>query len=220
MARRARWRARTGPAPASERSRAGSRGRSRSPRAASGGAMTATTGAQPISPRSRASRIPPSARNVAPMAWAKRGGYSCSSSCGGPRRRARRTGGHARPSSQYRVPNAALIPRAMPMSGTAHARSRTSAAVRRTADRPALNRWPRGSMRRPTAETVMGWASLCERARGRVGVRRRAGGVGQAVSRPIHAHGAPSSRTMSSTRVGAVARKERTFGAELIWSRA
>ena len=93
-------------------------------------------------------------RPSAPSACAKRGGNSCSSSRGGAMRRSRRTYGHGRPSTEYRVPKRALMPSARASSATTMGRPATKPRARMATLSAAPNRWPRGSMRRPSSAVV------------------------------------------------------------------
>ena len=88
--------------------RAASAGRRRRRRAASRATGRPTTNASVAS-----------ARNVPPIAWAKRGGYSCSGSVG-PSCSARRMSGHGGRAGTGGVPNAAETSRFRPTSAASH----------------------------------------------------------------------------------------------------
>ena len=108
----------TGPTSAGRRG--GSRRRCRLSRGGPGAQPPRPRGASPAARRPGRRRREPRPMKVAPRAWAKRGGYSCSSSAGGPRRRARRTAGQARPGRKRRVPNAAETARFSPTRSASH----------------------------------------------------------------------------------------------------
>ena len=85
---------------------------------------------------------------VAPSAWAKRGGYSCSGSAGGPRRRRAadqrpRRGPAGRGGCRTRPRR-----RGWPDEDGEPGRRRKKAPARTAAETPAPKRWPRGSIGR------------------------------------------------------------------------